>query len=1010
MQNSGSIGPTALVTNYRFINPKPLTKKGIQESNRQIHLIYTDKQGEQLHYVAVAAKVGGSAFGTIFTKVSSTKRWIGKIGETRDLIQQYNYTFEDINIDVIFEKLASDLYEEFGRGLFKVPKTRLSEQPLINAFGPTKPRWNYGDYFFDFIKTNSDKSSLRIMSKFVTVYENFKDALTQDLNGTPITCLEFIKKHHYPPETVITPTKQAVPLYGLMEIVSVGRVLADTDILGGGCDNAGFTWLKDKETEKIIAAQAIKIDPGRALNFSNIRGSNLTELNWVLNTKCNSTISTKLDNIKDIQTAQNCKSVFFHWDALTQRQKETFLGILFNSSRYLQAPNVLHYLFFREGKFKHLPENIARKFQNDMKEWLDLQFNIYSDDLQFFHEKYPEISLKAYYIDKCGHLKIHMNKESVPIQELFTELIIQNVNHPKQNSPIPVPLTSENKNEVSLQNLFENCRTVLLVGRAGIGNSTLCQKMVHDWSSGGLWNDQFDGVYLLPLRLLNDLMIEEDPYQFLILAFRHLFHDLPSLEYLLMSLENKRVLIILDGYNEAKQELTKMVQKILQKTPFHVLITSRFKLETLSFDRTVENIGFSEEQVKTYIDRFSKRHEDNKPLQRQDFLFSYIKENPNLYALANVPLQLQMILSLHENEESLGQTTSLTTLYQEIIKQICQWNLPKLGDEERENMLKNFGKIAWMSLKKDKQVIPREKIQHLIANDLLEVGILKEMKKGDNYQFLYLTFQEYLAADHISRSLPAKQKHVILENRAKTRYQFVLAFLAGLIDSKTDRIEHFFETLCKGSKSIDLFYLLELTLSCLSECKSYQQPPRAVDAFIRENPLIWELFLGDGYKTYLSVGNQKQNQVLCRLKDHYSQEKKEILQHTCSPITDTTLAGIQEGISVYAKCGDCCKKQWLHYKNVDNQFTINQAILTIDQERISCSECFKVFKKEDALDIIALSQCECTLEWIVSEKYGSEQEKVYITLQKGYVHILKWLPNSLDSLYFENFKTHKENK
>ena len=180
--------------------------------------------------MVVAAKVGGSAFGTIFTKADSTKRWIGKIGDTRDLVEQYNYTFEDINIDVIFEKLASDLYEEFGRGFFKLPKTHLSQEPLINQFGPTKPRWPIGeDPLYNFIQRNCDKSSLRIMSKFISDYHNFEDALTPDLNGTPITCLEFIKKHHRPPETLLTPTGQTVPLYGLMEIVSVGRVLADTE-------------------------------------------------------------------------------------------------------------------------------------------------------------------------------------------------------------------------------------------------------------------------------------------------------------------------------------------------------------------------------------------------------------------------------------------------------------------------------------------------------------------------------------------------------------------------------------------------------------------------------------------------------------------------------------------------------------------------------------------------------------------------------------------------------------
>lgn len=51
-----------------FINPEPLTKRRIQEYNRQIHRIYTDKQGVLLTYEVVAQKTQGSAFGTLFTK------------------------------------------------------------------------------------------------------------------------------------------------------------------------------------------------------------------------------------------------------------------------------------------------------------------------------------------------------------------------------------------------------------------------------------------------------------------------------------------------------------------------------------------------------------------------------------------------------------------------------------------------------------------------------------------------------------------------------------------------------------------------------------------------------------------------------------------------------------------------------------------------------------------------------------------------------------------------------
>ena len=45
-------------------------------------------------------------------------------------------------------------------------------------------------------------------------------------------------------------------------------------------------------------------------------------------------------------------------------------------------------------------------------------------------------------------------------------------------------------------------RTVLLVGRAGVGKTTLCHKIAHLWANGKWYKDKFEAVYVLPVRKL----------------------------------------------------------------------------------------------------------------------------------------------------------------------------------------------------------------------------------------------------------------------------------------------------------------------------------------------------------------------------------------------------------------------------------------------------------------------------------------------------------------------------
>jgi hypothetical protein len=67
-----------------------------------------------------------------------------------------------------------------------------------------------------------------------------------------------------------------------------------------------------------------------------------------------------------------------------------------------------------------------------------------------------------------------------------------------------------------LSDIFEQCpgrklpSRVLIRGRAGVGKTTLCKKIVHDFLRGCLWNESFDLIFWLPLRRLkSDIRVND---------------------------------------------------------------------------------------------------------------------------------------------------------------------------------------------------------------------------------------------------------------------------------------------------------------------------------------------------------------------------------------------------------------------------------------------------------------------------------------------------------------------
>ncbi len=833
-----------------FVNLEPITVLGIKTHQRQIFRIYTGKNDKPLLFVAVAEKTKGSALGTIFKK--SEHKWIGKVGMPTGILRNDPLTIrrrakKELNFDTIREKLAYDLYQELGRDLFFVPKTRLSQQRIMDQFTTTH---------FLAIEWVSQgiQDSLRIMSRFEEDYQDFEKTKTED-GGEVITFMEFIRRHHRPPEAILTPGGKSIPLKGIMSLLAVGRCLADTDLLGGVGGNAGFILKRD--AQGIEFAEAAKIDPGESFKF--IRDPKLEKIsiNWVINTQeCIGHSAWQVADLRDLQTANHSRETAIIWADLTPSQQEEFLSTLFNATRYLQSKEVLHFLFYREEAFNRsetecIPKEVARSLQAEMTEWMKLQLKIYAADLKQFKQLRPEGLIRVHYIDKWGELSLPMTEETFPIRELFTHLRIakeEKVDPDKDNSSMGSWLSLGPKMcFLKLEELFHSNQPnekILLTGQAGTGKSTICQKIAHDWASGRLWNDQFDAVYWLPLRQLDSKELPVDDLDlFLASVLSQLIfqEDLTPVQVLDLVKNNRsKSLILLDGYDEASASLKKVMAELVKEKGYKLLLTSRpGTTDDLNpqFTLRVENMGFSDGHIEEYAKLFFSLGKEKKhPLP----FLQFIRKNRNLFDLAHIPLQLQMFCSLWK-QKSEGFASSLTGLYKQMVDQLVLWNSRKFKISNPQEILLLFGQIAHHSLSSNQLIVSKQKLEESIKSsscakeDLITTGLLKELEEGNSYAFLHLSFQEYLIAYTFANRGWEQQKEFILAHRNNSQYRQTLAFLCGIIFQSTPQaIPPFFEALYEASTDSSPKESLRLGFQCLNETSDLHTLP-AFDSYLAKN-------------------------------------------------------------------------------------------------------------------------------------------------------------------------------
>ena len=378
-------------------------------------------------------------------------------------------------------------------------------------------------------------------------------------------------------------------------------------------------------------------------------------------------------------------------------------------------------------------------------------------------------------------------------------------------------------------------RSILAIGRPGIGKTAMTEKIIRDWANevDVFYSDKI--AFIFKVRLFSDDQESMSLKKFLKYGtlglnkgyFDHLYEELTN--------DPSKAILVFDGLDEFHGDPINCLEQT-RKIPNDrntrmsgmnlciklifgdllkgatVLVTTRPTANDfyskLDFDRNVEIIGFTREKIEEYVKQFCKNYKRN-DLAPQ--IWSHIQSSSELSNLCYIPVNCFIVcVTLSECLKSESRRTlppTLTGLYQTAINHFekCHHRTDH-GNDVKKETLEKLERAAFHGMENDQLVFNEE----LFGEQLRNSGLVNSLSNPifplkTQFCFIHLTVQEFLAAKHATETLaPAELKKLISDHVRSGKWHLVLQFIAGLVGEKLKMEKEYKECLLAFAESIDV--------------------------------------------------------------------------------------------------------------------------------------------------------------------------------------------------------------
>ncbi|XP_071948411.1 NLR family CARD domain-containing protein 4-like [Antedon mediterranea] len=289
----------------------------------------------------------------------------------------------------------------------------------------------------------------------------------------------------------------------------------------------------------------------------------------------------------------------------------------------------------------------------------------------------------------------------VSMDTLFTNLTLV-VDLLEPNEQLKIPLKS-------YHDMFRNDTSsgvpitrVLGYGRAGIGKSTLINKMAYDWAKGNSDSPikRFKLVVALSMQKISpDENVVEALFKHGILTREHLIYK----DILNRFVEQKpgEVAVLLDACDEYKPqsidspengEILKLLENKHLRSSFVVVTSRPWRVEEFKEHRGIylhcELQGFSKKNVEIYVEKFFQRD-----AARGKALTKYLHSNGLINGIATLPMMTKILCWLWKDNASMKLPETLSELYQKLLDYMFKRHLDKDSDNT-EQLTKYLNKVV----------------------------------------------------------------------------------------------------------------------------------------------------------------------------------------------------------------------------------------------------------------------------------------------------------------------------